>query len=142
MTTKSLTAGTGTGKRKPPTEKQLEALRATQFPPGQSGNPGGRRARLFTTALLRIVEKKIKDDPEGRILIDAIAQQLVAKASKGDLASIRELADRIDGKAAQAVTVGGEGGSISFVTLSREENEKRIAELLAKAGGPDRGSTD
>jgi hypothetical protein len=116
-----------------PTEKQLETLKPTQFKPGVSGNPGGRAAKPFKDALLRIVEKKIANDPEGRALIDAIAQQLVAKASKGDLASIREIADRIEGTPARSITLGGEGGgAIPFVNVSPAENERRIAELLAK----------
>ena len=135
VTTKSLRAGTETGKRKSPTERQLEALKPTQFQPGVSGNPGGRRAKPFTAALLRIVEKKIADDPDGRALLDAIAPQLIAKAAKGDLASIRELADRIEGTPTRSITLGGEdGGAIPFVNVSPAENERRIAELLAKAG--------
>jgi hypothetical protein len=111
-------------------------MQAAQWRPGQSGNPSGRPHKTpFTAALLRIVEKKIANDPDGRALLDGIAQQLVAKASKGDLASIRELADRIEGKPQQQVTVRGEGGgAIPFVNVSPAENERRIAELLAKAG--------
>jgi hypothetical protein len=59
----------------------------------------------------------------------------VAKASKGDLASIRELADRIEGTPARSITLGGEGGgAIPFVNVSPAENERRIIELMAKAG--------
>jgi hypothetical protein len=110
-------------------------MEAKKFQPGVSGNPGGRPAKIFSAALLRIVEKKIAHDPDGRALLDAIAQQLVAKAVKGDLASIRELADRIEGTPARSVTLGGEGGgAIPFTNVSPAENEKRIAELLAKDG--------
>ena len=78
-------------------------MRAAQWKPGQSGNPSGRPHKTpFTTALLRIVEKKLANDREGRAYLDAIAQQLVTRASKGDLASIRELADRIEGKPQRA----------------------------------------
>jgi Family of unknown function (DUF5681) len=143
VTTKSHRTGIKQGTRKPPTEKQLEALKPTQFKPGQTGNAGGRPTKIFTAALLRIVEKKITNDPDGRALLDAIAQQLIAKASKGDLASIRELADRIEGTPARSVSLGGpDGGAIPFAYMSREENERRIAELLAMAGRPDRDSTD
>jgi hypothetical protein len=131
----TLTAGMKQGGRKRPTQKQLEALKPTQFQAGVSGNPGGRRAKPFTAALLRIVEKKLANDPDGRALLDAIAQQLVAKATKGDLASIREIADRIEGTPARSITLGGEGGgAIPFVNVSPALNEQRIRELLAKAG--------
>jgi len=82
-------------------------MQASQFRPGVSGNPGGRLAKIFSAALVRLVERKLANDPEGRALLDAIAQQLVAKATKGDLASIRELADRIEGTPARSVTLGG-----------------------------------
>jgi len=122
-------------RRKTPSPEQLERLKQHAFQPGVSGNPSGRPAKIFTAALLRIVEKKLKDDPDGRVLLDGIAQQLVAKATKGDLASIRELADRIEGTPARSITLGGEGGgAIPFVNVSPAENERRIAELLAKAG--------
>jgi hypothetical protein len=137
LTTKSqsLRAGTETRKRKPPTEKQLEALKPTQFQPGQSGNPGGRRAKPFTAAILRIVEKKLVNDPEGRVLLDLIAQQLVTKASKGCLASIRECADRLEGTPARSIALGGDGGSpIPFINVTPAENEQRLQFLLAKAG--------
>jgi hypothetical protein len=90
---------------------------------GAGGRPA---AKPFAAALLRIVEKKLANDPEGRVLLDGIAQQLVAKATKGDLASIRELADRIEGTPARSVTLGGEGGgAIPFVNVSPAENERR-----------------
>jgi hypothetical protein len=147
--------GPKTGKQKPENRQFLDGrknnkltpeMEAAKFPPGVSGNPGGRTAKIFTAALLRILEKKVKNDPEDRVLLDAIAQQLVAKASKGDLGSIREVADRVEGKPLQRQEFGGpDGGAIPFLSVPREENERRIAELLARAaaraGGPDRDST-
>lgn len=133
MAPKGKSLVTADKQRKPPTEKQLETLKQHAFPPGVSGNPSGRPAKPFTAALLRIVEKKLANDPDGRQLIDAIAQQLVAKASKGDLASIRELVDRIEGTPVRSMEVGGAGGgAIPFVSLTREENERRLQQLMAK----------
>ena len=129
---RGLRTGQKTGQRNSTITPEMQAA---QWKPGQSGNPSGRPHKTpFTAALLRIVEKKIANDPEGRVLLDGIAQQLVAKASKGDLASIRELADRIEGTPARSVTLGGEGGgAIPFVNISPAENERRIMELLARA---------
>jgi hypothetical protein len=43
---------------------------------------------------------------------------------------------RIEGTPAKSITLGGEGGgAIPFVNVSPAENDRRIAELLAKAGG-------
>ena len=107
------------------------------FQPGQSGNPTGRPKDPFRQALLRAIQKKIQGDADGRELIDAIAQQLVNKSIKGDLAAIRELADRTDGKPAQEVKVGGDGSGIpiEIATMTPEEKRKRVAEIMAKARG-------
>jgi hypothetical protein len=121
----------------PRSPKQLAVLRANAFKSGQSGNPGGRPARPFAAALLRIVEKKIANDPEGRTLLDAIAQQLVDKASKGNLVSIMALAERIDGKPQQAVLLGGDGSGtpIEIASMTPEQKRERLAVLLARARG-------
>jgi hypothetical protein len=85
---------------------------------------------------MRIVEQKIKNDPDGRALLDGIAQQLVAKASKGDLASIRELADRIEGTPARSMELHGPGGgAIVIDNMTPEQKRQRIAELEAKRRG-------
>lgn len=135
MTT--LRTRTHQGRRNAPTQRQLEALKPTQFQPGVSGNPGGRPAKPFAAALLRIVEKKIANDPEGRALLDVIAQQLVDKARKGSLPSIMALAERIDGKPQQAVTLGGDGSNIpiEIASMTMEQKRQRVAQLLAKARG-------
>ena len=39
----------------------------------------------------------------------AIADALIDKAADGDIAAIKELGDRIDGKATQALAVSGDG---------------------------------
>jgi hypothetical protein len=56
-----------------------------------------------------------------------IADALVNKAIEGDLPAIREVADRLDGKAAQAIEHSGpEGGEIKA---------KVTVEFIAAAGG-------
>lgn len=39
----------------------------------------------------------------------AIADALIDKAAEGDIAAIKELGDRLDGKATQALAVSGDG---------------------------------
>lgn len=48
-----------------------------------------------------------------------IADALIAKAEDGDMAAIRELGDRLDGKPAQAI-VGADGGAVLFSTVVRK----------------------
>jgi hypothetical protein len=75
-----------------------------QFEPGVSGNPAGRpvNAKRFAEAL----DRAIKQD-EGKKL-RAAAEALLQSAADGDLPSIRELADRLDGKPGQAIEHTGE----------------------------------
>jgi hypothetical protein len=68
------------------------------FVPGQSGNPTGkRRESAFRAALDRAVAQ---DD--GKRLRDA-AEKLLSLAAEGEAWAVKELADRLDGKPAQAI---------------------------------------
>lgn len=50
----------------------------------------------------------------------AIAKKLVDMAIAGDMAAIREIGDRIDGKAIQAIEGTGEDGAILFSSITRQ----------------------
>jgi hypothetical protein len=78
------------------------------FQPGQSGNPAGRpKSKPFREALDRAI-KAASNDPDSKLTLDSIAAALLAKASTGDVPAIKELAERYDGKVAQAVIGGDE----------------------------------
>jgi hypothetical protein len=120
---------------------------ASQWKPGQSGNPLGRPAKSPVSDELKalLLEEYKGRERRFRGMSNAcvLATRLYELALAGDLAAMREIADRVEGKVIQRQELGGPGGgAIAFMTLSREENERRIAELLAKAGGPDRDSTE
>lgn len=63
-----------------------------------------RTARIFHQALTKAL---VQDD---YAKLHAIAARLVAAAEAGEGWAIKEVADRTDGKPAQAVTVGNEEG--------------------------------
>ena len=70
------------------------------FKKGQSGNPGGRRKeKLFADAM----RMEIKEAGDDNYKLRQIARKLLDMAEKGDMAAIKEVADRIDGKVPQAV---------------------------------------
>ena len=77
------------------------------FKPGQSGNPSGRPAKPLTERLIARIAKE--DGVEAAAMVEAILK----KAKKGDINAWREVADRVEGKPAQAVT-GEDGGPIVF----------------------------
>lgn len=78
------------------------------FAPGQSGNPGGRpKAKPFQDAL-RMELAAVGEDQKA---LRAIARNLIALAQGSDnlaLPAIAQIADRLDGKPAQAIIGGDE----------------------------------
>jgi len=68
------------------------------FQKGQSGNPKGRpkSSKLFKDALNLALASRSGDRDEG---LRIIARALIANALDGDIRAIREIADRLDGKA-------------------------------------------
>ena len=76
---------------------------AGRFLPGVSGNPAGRGSAPSLVAALRAELGEREDG--GRPAMRAIAARLVEMALEGDIRAIREVLDRLDGKAVQAVSV-------------------------------------
>lgn len=80
------------------------------FKPGVSGNPSGRpKSRPFKEALDKIIKSgDVK-------LLETAAMALVGRAHMGDVAAIKELADRLDGKVPQGTILAGdeEGGPVA-----------------------------
>jgi hypothetical protein len=86
------------------------------FEPGESGNPTGRpkTAKQFKDAL-NIAVKRTEGD---KVMLAQIAEALVDKAKAGDVAAIREVADRLDGKATQLIG-GDEDAAPIFHRIER-----------------------
>lgn len=79
------------------------------FQPGQSGNPNGRpKSKPFREALDRAIKSANEAGEEG-LSLDDIAKALLVKAKTGDVPAIKELAERYDGKVAQAIENGEDG---------------------------------
>ena len=74
---------------------------------GPSLNPLGRpkAEKLFKGSLIRAINRRDSGkDPQA---LEKIADKLLDQAMKGEISAIKELADRLDGKPAQAI-VGGD----------------------------------
>lgn len=67
------------------------------------GNQNAKRAAVFRKAIERALEGRTGS-------LDRIVGELIGKAEAGDLAAIREIADRLDGKPAQALEHTGADG--------------------------------
>ncbi len=95
-----------------------------KWKPGQSGNPGGRPKKTsISDAYAKHVGKSVPEDvrlklrlPKGSTWADAMAVGQIRSAVKGKTDAAREIADRVEGKTAQAVT--GEGGGPLKLVIS------------------------
>lgn len=103
------------------------------FQKGVSGNPGGkRREKIITDALM--VELKHAHDgeyrlPRGATNAQAIAHKLVEKAVAGDSFAIKEITDRVEGKADANLNVE-HTGSVTHEHKPVSETAEFIANAL------------
>ena len=91
------------------------------FPRGRSGNPGGRpKGQSITAALRAELDRPCADDPsvtQG----ERLAERLVSMALAGDLGAIREVFNRVEGKAVARQEQGEPGEFDELAHLSTEE---------------------
>jgi hypothetical protein len=90
------------------------------FKPGQSGNPNGRPKGTFS--IVGMIKDKLQEKPEGQK--ETYAQLMVKKyfhkaLVEGDDKTLRDLIDRIDGKAVQKMA-GEMGMPIEFIIKKQE----------------------
>lgn len=80
--------------------------REHRWKPGQSGNPKGRPKTItLSEAYRRELAKVDPEDPEGRTYAEVLAGKMREKAFGGDVAALRELADRTEGKPRQTLSL-------------------------------------
>lgn len=80
-----------------------------------AGNQNAREGRIWRDAIRRAI---LADDGQR---LRAIAEALLTKAAEGDVAAIKELGDRIDGKPAQMIGVGQDpdAGPVQITRVER-----------------------
>ena len=96
------------------------------FPKGSSGNPGGRaRGPKLSTLIAAELEKATV---EGSAITKAqvIAARLVNLAEAGDLGAIREVLDRLEGRAVARNEDGKPGDFTGLEDVPIEELEQRL----------------
>ena len=70
---------------------------------------GGKPDKLMRDALILELQREAKDaDGKKTKRLRLIARRLVDKAQEGDVAAIKEINDRVDGKAHQSVELSGD----------------------------------
>lgn len=78
------------------------------------GNQNAAKAKVWQQAIVRALEHRSR--LRQRQALDELAGVLLDRAAEGDMAALKELGDRLDGKPAQAIT-GAEGGAL-IVTIA------------------------
>jgi len=67
------------------------------------GNTNGAKAKLWTAAINRALDKRTK--LEGKEAMDTLAEKLLVLCDEGNLSALQEFGSRIEGKPAQSMDV-------------------------------------
>lgn len=103
------------------------------FQPGKSGNPGGRpKAKPFQDALLIEALSAERGEP-CEALPGSLRWNARQLLTQGDVQSIKELADRLDGKPSQQLELEHSGG-VNYVVSGEPVSE---ADWLKEHGSDD-----
>ena len=90
---------------------------------------GGKPDKLWRDALQRAVKREINDaDGKPTKALELMADQTVRKAIGGDMAAIKEIGDRLDGRPAQQIQATG------------DDDGPLIVEIVKFGGGDDGGT--
>lgn len=72
---------------------------------------GGKPDKLMRDALMLALKREATNAQGQKTkYLNIVATKLVELAAEGDIQAIKEINDRVDGKATQAVELGGRGG--------------------------------
>ena len=74
-----------------------------KWKPGQSGNPKGRPPTKLYKEALNAALRKLSESGDPAETAEQIAAAHIVRAKSGDIAAIKEFADRMDGKVPQAI---------------------------------------
>ena len=73
----------------------------------------GRKGEKWWRDAVRVaICEKVEGDDRGRTKLRAVADKLVECAMEGDIQAIKEIGDRLDGKAIQSIEGTGASGEI------------------------------
>ena len=78
------------------------------------GNQNAKQAKVWSSAIKRALARRSGESVDKGL--DALADKLVEAAAEGDQWALREIGDRMEGKAAQTTIVQGdeEGGPVKM----------------------------
>jgi hypothetical protein len=101
-----------------------DAGKPYQWKKGQSGNLSGRpKSKTLSDAYRNKLEEPVPNDPEKRTWAELIAEAQVRDAVRGNVQAAREIADRTEGRARQAIEFEDATLTKAFERMSSEELE-------------------
>lgn len=83
------------------------------------GNQNAAKAKVWHAAIMRALEKRGAGDRLAAL--DELAGKLLDACANGDLPALKEFGDRLDGKPAQAVELGGMNGEPFVVRIESSD---------------------
>lgn len=84
---------------------------------GLPGNKNAANNKPWKAALLRAIEARAQGKRRGSL--DTIAERLLREAESGNVAALKELADRLDGKAVQPIAGPDGEGPVQIEEIRR-----------------------
>ena len=91
-----------------------ENIKVTASSARKTPSAGGKPDKLIRDALMIELKREATDDDGKRTInLNIVARKLVSAGKNGDIQAIKEIADRVDGRPAQAVE-GNFTGSLSI----------------------------
>jgi hypothetical protein len=101
-----------------------EAGKPYRWKKGMSGNPSGRpKSKTLSDAYRNKLEEPVPNDPEKRTWAELIAEAQVRDAVRGNVQAAKELADRTEGKARQAIEFEDATVTKAFERMTTDELE-------------------
>ncbi len=97
-----------------------------RFSKGETGNPSGRpKLTKLTEALREQLAEEMPNAPE-RTVAEAIARALIKEAVNGNIAAIKEVFDRAEGRAPLTLDVGNKDGEPMHITFHFNNSNTRL----------------
>lgn len=82
------------------------------------GNQNGAKAKVWSAAIARALAERSRVTQKEAL--DELAGVLLDRAAEGDLAALKELGDRLDGRPAQSVAVANDDDKPFITKIIRE----------------------
>lgn len=73
---------------------------------GQPGNNNAERGKRWRDAIAKAIEERSRQRKVDAI--EQLAEKLLSQCDEGNIVALKELGDRLDGKAAQSVMLSGD----------------------------------